>query len=332
MRPRGRPLVRIFEAAEPRSGFVSEHTLVNVVADDMPFLVDSLGIVFSQAGIGVHLIVHPVFAVERNKRGRLKSLQHPVSGAGKRWESWQLIEIDRQLDPARSRELERRLLATLADVRAAVTDWRAIRERASALAAELGSASAVPGRTRARQAKELLEWMADNHFTFLGYRYYRLQRGRARDLLVPATRTGLGILRQHAGETRPRSAVLKGELRRRARERDVLLVTKANSIATVHRATYLDYVGIKTFGPAGEVTGEHRFLGLWTSSAYHRNPRDIPVLRHKVDEVARRFGLAADSHDSKAVLHVLETYPRDELFQATVPELVRHRARGRESV
>jgi glutamate dehydrogenase len=322
VRPHGRPLVRIFNPAAPQDGFVSEHTLVNVVADDMPFLVDSLGIVFSQAGIGVHLIVHPVFAVERNARGRLRSVQ-PVSDGAKRWESWQLFEIDRQLDAAHLRELEQRLLATLGDVRVVVSDWRSMRERARALAAELGTASAPAVRAQARQARELLEWMADNHFTFLGYRYYHLRRGRTRDRLVPAARSGLGILRKRSGSRAASATSLTGELRRRARERELLFVTKANSVATVHRATYLDYVGIKTFDSAGEVNGEHRFLGLWTSSAYHRSPRDIPVLSHKVDEVVRRFGLAPGSHDAKAVLHVLETYPRDELFQATIPELMR---------
>jgi glutamate dehydrogenase len=325
-RPRGRPLARIFDPADPEHGFESQHTLVNVVANDMPFLVDSLGIVFSQAGIGVHLIVHPVFAVERDARGRLRSVQ-PAGDGGKHWESWQLIEIDRQLDAAHTRELERRLVATLTDVRVVVADWLAMRERAHTLGAELGSAPPARVRAQARQACQLLEWMEDNHFTFLGYRYYHLRRGRTRDRLVPAASSGLGILRKRSGVHAARATVLTGELRRRARERELLFVTKANSIATVHRGTYLDYVGIKTFDASGEVSGEHRFLGLWTSSAYNRSPRDIPVLSHKVDEVARRFGLAPGSHDAKAVLHVLETYPRDELFQATIPELM-HIVRG----
>ncbi|HEY2590132.1 MAG TPA: NAD-glutamate dehydrogenase, partial [Steroidobacteraceae bacterium] len=152
--------------------------------------------------------------------------------------------------------------------------------------------------------------------------HYRLRRGGRRDTLVPQTDSGLGILRApRAGVRAPAPLVLTGELRRRARASEPILITKANSVATVHRATYLDYVGVKTLDAAGEVTGEHRFLGLWTSSVYHRSPREIPLLARKVDEVVQRFGLAPDSHDSKAVMHALETYPRDELFQATVPEL-----------
>jgi glutamate dehydrogenase len=110
---------------------------------------------------------------------------------------------------------------------------------------------------------------------------------------------------------------------RTTREKTLLIITKANSLSTVHRATYLDYLSIKTFDAQGEVAGEQRFIGLWTSSAYSMSPREIPLLRHKVQRVIAQFGVSPTSHDGKAVIHVLETYPRDELFQATVGELVR---------
>jgi glutamate dehydrogenase len=334
-RPRSRPVVRVFSPRRERDGFTSPHTLVLVVTRDMPFLVDSLGIVFSRAAIGVHLIVHPVLAIERDARGELTSADlagpeqsgaEPARSGGKRWESWQLFEIDRQLDPQRLLDLERQLLATLDDVRAAVTDWTTMRMRAHEVAGELEHAT-VP-RPEVRQAHLLLEWMEDNHFTFLGYRYYRLRRGRTHDVLAPARASGLGILRTpRRGVPAPAPMLLRGELRKRARAPNLLAITKANSIATVHRATYLDYIGVKTLGRPGEVTGEHRFLGLWTSAVYDRSPREIPVLSEKVGEVIKRFRLAADSHDAKAVLHALETLPRDELFQATVAELV-HLVRG----
>jgi glutamate dehydrogenase len=333
-----RPLVRVFSPSTQREGFTSPHTLVLIVTRDMPFLVDSLGIVFSQASIGVHFIAHPVLAVERDRSGKLLStalagpeLSDPraaTSGrtGGRSWESWQLFEIDRQLDGERLGELERRLTATLDDVRAAVSDWSAMRERAREVARELEQVP-VP-RSEVRQARSLLEWMDDNHFSFLGYRHYRLRRGRSHDVLAPVRTSGLGILRTpRRGVRAPVPLALRGALRERARAPNLLTITKANSIATVHRATYLDYVGVKTFGAAGEVTGEHRFLGLWTSSVYARSPREIPVLSGKLAEVVKRFRLAADSHDAKAVLHALETFPRDELFQATVAELV-HIVRG----
>ena len=316
----GRPFVHVFSPEAEREGFSSPHTLVEVIVSDMPFLVDSLSIVFNRAAIGIHLIVHPVLAVERGRQGRIVAahladqppLNNANAGRTRRVESWQLYEIDRQLDPQAMRAIERRLLATLEDVRLAVVDW----------ARMLDTARTVASAIESPDARALLEWMADDHFTFLGYRQYRLRRGSRRDRLVPQRDSGLGILRApRPGHEAPAPLALTGELRRRARTVEPIIVTKANSVATVHRATYLDYVGVKTFDAAGEVTGEHRFLGLWTSSVYHRSPREIPLLARKVDEVVQRFGLAPDSHDAKAVMHALETFPRDELFQATVREL-----------
>jgi glutamate dehydrogenase len=164
--------------------------------------------------------------------------------------------------------------------------------------------------------------MAEDHFTFLGYREYRLRRGPRQDRLVPVPRSGLGILRPRAGH-KAKTIVLSGDIRAFARSSDPLIITKANSIATVHRSTYLDYVGIKTFDAKGNVTGERRFLGLWTSSAYSHGPSEIPVLRHKVERVIDHFHLKPSSHDHKALVHALDTFPRDELFQATLPDLIR---------
>ena len=151
-----------------------------------------------------------------------------------------------------------------------------------------------------------------------------LERGTQEDRLVPDPRSGLGILRDGKRKRKGAGAtVLRGDIRAKAREPELLILTKANSTSTVHRDEYLDYVGVKTFDARGKVSGEHRFLGLWTSTAYHGSPRDIPVLRRKVERVVQYFGLDPQSHDGKAVLNVLETYPRDELFQANVDDLIR---------
>ena len=174
------------------------------------------------------------------------------------------------------------------------------------------------------EARHLLDWMEARHFVFLGYRHYRLERGRSEDRLVPDMRSGLGLLnRAREPGARPAPPYCAGMCATKAREPELLIMTKANSTATVHRDELLDYVGVKTFDARGRVDGEHRFLGLWTSTAYNGSPRDIPVLRRKVERVIEHFGLDPASHDGKAVLNVLETYPRDELFQAGVPDLIR---------
>ncbi len=318
----GRPMVRVFNPDPDRDGFSSSHTVIAVITDDMPFLVDSLGIVCSQSDRAVHLLAHPVFAVVRDRRGKLTDLLLDKIPARARLESWQFIEVDRENDPRRLAALEKRIRSTLDDVRCATGDWARMRRKAREVIADLEQLTARLRTSELSETRALLEWMEAKHFTFLGYREYRLQRGRRHDLLKPVRKSGLGLMRP-GRRRKTRSVVLKGEVRAFARSSSPLLITKANSIATVHRATYLDYVGIKTFDAAGAVTGERRFIGLWTSSAYSRSPTEIPVLRHKVQSVIAHFGLQPSSHDNKAVAHALETFPRDELFQASVADLVR---------
>ncbi|HTX04398.1 MAG TPA: NAD-glutamate dehydrogenase [Steroidobacteraceae bacterium] len=318
----GQTLVRILNPDRARDGFESPHTLVQIVTDDRPFLVDSVGIAFGRAGLAMHLIIHPVLEVRRDARGRLVGLgangDQPHQA-----ESWELYEIDRQTDPAAIERLRRDIESTLTDVSLAVDDWRAMREHVRTLVADLKREPPPLPAEEIAEACELLEWMEERHFVFLGYRYYRLERGIREDRLIAEARTGLGILRSRAAARRPAATVLTGDIRARARERELLVLTKANSVSSVHRAEYLDYAGVKSFDARGRVIGEHRFLGLWTSSAYHRSPRDIPLLRRKVDRVIQYFGLDPHGHDGKAVLNVLETYPRDELFQASIEDLIR---------
>jgi glutamate dehydrogenase len=317
----GRPTVRVFNPG-PADGFASTHTIVMVLTDDSPFLVDSMNIVLNQSGLATHLIVHPVLPIRRDGRGRLLQVAaDPADGA--RLESWQFYEIDRETDAAKLAALEAAIRTTLDDVRAAVADWQSMRGRIRDLAAGLEAAPPPLPAADVLEGKALLEWMEDNHFTFLGYRRYRLERGRGTDRLVPEPGTGLGILRERRGGRKAEANVLSGEIREHARRRELLVITKANSVATVHRAAYLDYVGVKTFDARGEVDGEHRFLGLWTSTAYSQSPRDVPVLRHQVQKVIAHFGLMPSSHDGRAVMHAFETYPRDELFQASTNDLIR---------
>jgi glutamate dehydrogenase len=326
-RKAGRPLVRVYNASAEEHGWSSPHTVVEVTVEDMPFLVDSLGLVLNQAGLTIHLMVHPVLSVRRERSGQLIELQAESANDGRGntkhlRESWQHIEVDRIADIARHRELEQRIERVLSDVQLAVQDWQAMRQQAVSVAQQLGLSFGATPTHEVQEVQALLEWLASNHFTFLGYREYQLQRGPSEDALVPLPATGLGILRTR-GKVALEATRLSGQLRDYARSTRAITITKANSLSTVHRASYLDYIGITRFGADGEVSGELRFLGLFTSNAYHRSPRQIPLLRHKIERVIAHFGLDPASHDGKALMHVLETHPRDELFQASVPELIR---------
>ncbi|HEY0801800.1 MAG TPA: NAD-glutamate dehydrogenase domain-containing protein, partial [Steroidobacteraceae bacterium] len=318
-------LVRVFNPTLREHGFVSPHTIIDVVNDDMPFLVDSISLALTERALTLHFLAHPIFAVTR-ERGGLRALQRRAETSKdtkQRLESFQHVEVDRIVDPAALKSLAAQIERSLRDVRVACADWARMRNAARKAAQDLSSMSARVDAAELSETGALLEWMENRHFTFLGYREYRLQGRKGREMLAPINASGLGILRPGHRKTESTNRVLPSDIRRQSRSRSLSLVTKANSLSTVHRPGYLDYVGIKDFDAKGRLIGERRFLGLWTSAAYNSNPREIPLLRQKVAQVAERFALAPDSHDGKALQHILESFPRDELFQASVEELNR---------
>ena len=331
-RRRRAALVRVFNPTLREHGFTSPHTVIEMVNDDMPFLVDSISLALTQRSLALHFLTHPVFAVTRDRSGTLLSLQErgEASKSKKqtakekpRLESFQHIEVDRIVDPAALLSLAAQIERSMRDVRVACADWLKMQNAAHQAAQDLSSLSDRFDPSDLSEAIALLTWMENRHFTFLGYREYRLQGRKGHESLQPIAASGLGVLRRGHKQPTTTSRTLPSDIRRQSRSRDIVLVTKANYESTVHRSGYLDYVGVKHFDAKGRVIGEKRFLGLWTSAAYSSNPREIPVLRHKVAQVVAHFALAPDSHDGKALQHILESFPRDELFQASVAELNR---------
>jgi glutamate dehydrogenase len=226
-------------------------------------------------------------------------------------------------------QLRRELQRVLTDVREVVEDWQRMRGRALTLADELTAASLPVPDKDITDSVELLRWLADDHFTFLGYREYRLAEGppgadgEPQRVLETVLGTGLGILRSDpTGPPRVLSSMTP-EAYGKALDRRLLIITKANSRATVHRSAYLDYIGFKMFDANGEVVGERRFLGLFSSSAYRTSVHELPVVRRKVTEVFERSGLSPRSHSGRDLMGILETYPRDELFQIRTDDLYR---------
>ncbi|MFF5293560.1 NAD-glutamate dehydrogenase [Paractinoplanes globisporus] len=300
------------------------HTVLQIVTDDMPFLVDSVIALLTAHQLQVHLLVHPLIVVRREPLGAMAELAADVEPDdaidGDLVESWIRIEIDPiRRDEARE-QLHNEVRRVLTDVRDAVEDWPRMRQRALVIADELAAARGsdaklpVPDKD-VTDSIELLKWLAHDHFTFLGYREYRLDG----DVLTAVHGTGLGILR---GDSTPRRlSSMAPEAYQRALEKRLLVITKANSRATVHRSAYLDYIGVKTFNDHGEVIGERRFLGLFSSSAYRTSVRELPVVKRKVMEVLDRSGLSPRGHSGKDLLQILETYPRDELFQIKTDDL-----------
>ena len=318
----GEAKVRVYTPQLEEHGWTSGHTVVEIVNDDMPFLVDSVSMELNRLGSGVHLIIHPVVRVRRDETGQLLDvLPFDTPAEDAQLESFLHAEVVRETEPAHLERLRAGLERVLADVRAAVEDWPAMVERAHEVIADVERVPPSIDPEELAESKALLEWIVDNHFTFLGYREYDLVSENGEHGLRRVPGTGLGILRNGDDEAAEGVVKLAPEAVALARAKDPLVLTKANSRATVHRPSYLDYVGVKRFDESGEVVGERRFLGLYTSTAYSASPHDIPLLRRKVRKVRERSGLPPGSHDDKALLEVLESLPRDELFQISDDDL-----------
>src|SRR3954466_13604265 len=235
VRPVGTANVRVFNPTPESHGWTSLHTMIEIVTDDMPFLVDSVTSALGEEGLALHLVVHPQFTVERSLNGELQRIrltpeERQVPGGIP--ESWMQFEVDRMADPSRLRDIERRLVDVLRDVRDAVEDWAKMREAAQRIADELHESPPNLPPEEIADTWELLRWLIDEHFTFLGYREYSLQSHDGEDVLVTKPGSGLGLLRGDHAESASFSK-LPPEVRAKARERQLLILTKANSRSTV---------------------------------------------------------------------------------------------------
>ncbi|MGE5830678.1 MAG: NAD-glutamate dehydrogenase [Micromonosporaceae bacterium] len=299
-----------------------DRTVIQIVTDDMPFLVDSVTAALTLRSLDIDLLAHPQLVLRREALGALIQVMPEVEpddvGAGDLVESWMRIEVDRQRDEELLASLRRDIQRVLTDVREAVEDWSRMRLQALSLADELATAQLPVPDKDISDSIALLRWLADDHFTFLGYREYRLAEKGKR--LKAVLGTGLGILRTDPSGARALSS-MSPEAYAKVLEKRLLIITKANSRSTVHRSAYLDYIGFKIFDPDGNVVGERRFLGLFTSAAYLTSVRELPVVKRKVAEVIARSGLSPRGHSGKDLLAILEDYPREELFQITVDDL-----------
>jgi glutamate dehydrogenase len=291
-------------------------SVLEVVNDDMPFLVDSVLAELAERGIDVRFVVHPVLAVVRDDAGRLIAFKGTKPAAGALRESIIYVHLERIDEEAQRAEIVAAIERVLADVRACVYDWRAMIARVAEVIAELKANPPPVPVAEIEEAIAFLEWLVDNNFTFLGIRDYRFTA--AEDALEPVFESGLGILRSRDMPVLRRwnePLLITSEMRALLRQPTLLIVTKAAVRSRVHRRVYMDYVGVKRFDRASRLVGEFRIVGLFTSTAYTRPVRSIPYLRRKVDAVMTRAGFDPDGHSGKALVNVLENYPRDELFQ-----------------
>ena len=315
----GESIVRCLTPAHRSGASWTSASYLHVVTEDMPFLVDSVALAARRRGHSVELIIHPVLRIHRTRDGRATSLvalgpNESVADASESSSAWteshMLFELERIADERDRLALETDVLSTLGNVRAAVTDWPLLRARARSLADDIATHpedSAAPSERE--EGAALLRWMADDHFTLLGAADFALSSSG----LTQISGTGLGIMADPLHLSFVASSDWDGT--------NVLLLTKTEIQSNIHRPGPYDVVGTKTYNN-GVLTGERRIIGFFTSEAYLSSPSMIPVLRRKVDAIVHRSGISPTGHAGKELRTVLEGYPRDELFAASIDQLL----------
>jgi glutamate dehydrogenase len=301
----GETALALFDPHEADTAYGHAETVLVAVNDDMPFLFDSAVAEISAEG------------------HRLKAVFHPIVTMGGRKTSVIVLVLESVIGEERRAALLEGAQAVFAQVRVAVRDWLGMQD---GLKDAISTLKARPPHGASEELPEsiaFLEWLGDNHFTFLGCRDYRYSEEDG--AIEPIEESGLGVLADIQARVL-RSAAARVQLTPQVRDflnqPNPLIITKSNEKSLVHRRVYMDYIGVKMFGSGGKLAGERRFVGLFTSSAYSSRPADIPLLRLKVKNVLARAGFPPASHDGKSLAHILDSFPRDELFQISEDELL----------
>ncbi|MBI1328702.1 MAG: NAD-glutamate dehydrogenase [Alphaproteobacteria bacterium] len=316
IRKPGESLVDLFTLHAEKAECTSNETVLIAVNDDMPFLFDSLIGLLTARGAKIQALFHPIMAGGRNADGTRNA-----SIAAR--ESVIVVALEFHADADAQKSLLAEADHVFSQVRLAVRDWRPMREALAETILALSDNPPAISKDQLDESIAFLTWLGDNHFTFLGARDYAYTADDGGHL-EPVDESGLGILANPDARVIRRGhgrVSLSPDVQAFLTQPEPLIITKANERSAVHRRVHMDYVGVKMFDANGVLTGERRFVGLFTSGAYSRRPSEIPLLRRKVRHVKERASLPPESHDGKALAHILDTYPRDELFQVSDDEL-----------
>ena len=317
--------IRVYNPNYEQHQWYTSHTIVDIVCDDKAFLVSSITNALVHLGHTIHITTHPMVAVARDKKGNITSIS-PFTGKAdsNNLEAVMRFEIDQQTDPEAVKEIITTLKKIISDVRLVVDDWAPMRDKLVSIIDTLESQTLPVAAEDMAENIAFLRWVSDSHFTFIGYRSYDLKKDAVTGLceLTPQKGTGLGSFRD---DNCSAESLLPNTLSQQnsdlALRGNMLVMTKSTSRSTVHRPVNFDYLGLKRFDDHGNVVGEERFFGLYSSAAYTARIDEIPLLRRKAQDLRERIELLPNSHKGKALQHILNHYPRDEMLQASVDEL-----------
>lgn len=314
--------IRVFNPEIARHGWESKHTIVEIVVKDMPFLVDSVRIALNRHNITAHLLLHYPLQTFRDQQGQISEFHKLGTKANPSTQQTVFhIEIDRMSDKTSIEQLIAELDSVMQDVSLAVSDWKPTKDKLAQVIAELPQHCGKATPAQLAETIEFLNWLAKDNFTLLGYRQYSIVPVQGDYRIAGMADTALGLMRRSVSRDLMLSD-LPDVARKQALSTDLLILTKTNNKSRVHRPAYIDYIGIKRFDADGHVIGEDRFIGLYSSSLYNNSAADIPLLKNKLATVMANSGFSVGTHAYKALLNILETYPRDELIQADAAELL----------
>ncbi len=306
-RSAGESQVRVLLPEQPGAS-----TVMLIVADDRPFLVDTVSMDITRGGWNIRSLFHPQYEVHRDGDGTLTGLGGTAPGATA--ESWICVEVFPPLGQAADQlaeALQAAISGGLAAVRAAVDDWQPMQRRLAETIELINDNPQPVSPHDVREVTELLQWLGAGNFVLLGYREARHDG----DGYQPVPGTGLGILREESSAEEFQAVPINGD-------RALIVLTKDSRRSPVHRPAYLDYIGVRVYDATGRLAGERRFLGLFAASAYSESVWDIPLLARKAQRLLDASGFDPHSHGASAIRQVIDSYPRDELFQATTAELL----------
>ncbi|OMH32848.1 NAD-glutamate dehydrogenase [Motiliproteus sp. MSK22-1] len=317
------PKVKVFNPDFEENGWQSTHTVIVILQTDMPFLIDSVRMEVNRRELTIHSIHNSIMAVKRDPKGNLQevTLSEGTEEEVPR-ESIIYLEVDRHTDPTQLKDLRRTLVDILNEVTLVTSDFIKMRSKATSLKNMINGISDKLTKVDAKEMTDFVNWLEGDHFTFLGYEAYKAKKKGSKVVLEPVSGSELGMFRCCDEKSlHMQVSDLPTGQRDKIKIGELLSFTKSPTKSRIHRPAYSDYIAVKCFDAKGKLSGEHRFLGLYTSSVYYQSTTSIPVVRRKVDAVLRRAGLHRGSHDWKELEQILEIYPRDDLFQVSTDEL-----------
>lgn len=317
---------KLYNPNQNEYGWDAHHTVIELICEDMSFLVDSLRIVLKRLGLSLYLTIHMGgIRLTRDAENRVSTIlpRTEESNPNAIIEAPIVMKIERQTDVALLSKLEHQFQQVLTENRAVITDWTMMRERVCAIADELQQVVTPINQEEVEETRAFLYWLEDHHFTFIGMQDYKWVKENQKMVLKAITGTGYGILRDEFKKTNSQHvASITPQAHELMESAQILIMSKTDTLSCIHRDTYMDYIGIKRFDKQGNVVGERRILGLYTSAAYISNPMQIPFLRHKLSAIVRESHLNPRSHAGRQLLNIMETLPRDDLIQGSEKELL----------